>query len=144
MPPSAPSHPPQPRIPSPSAAPGRWAPETQPEPVHYPNRARTQQWGVKAHVGKQGTGNAARQGKKATRQEWFSGWLYAATRDEVLLKQQECINNHHFSNRTHCDDALWRKQQALGLADGGACVYCMLQNASVIRHLVGTQLNTRL
>ena len=88
------NEPPAPPQPTPSAAPGRWAPEVQPEPVEYPNASRTKRWGIKAAVGQEGTGNAARAGQKATRQEWHSKWMYAATRDEVLLLQQQYINDH--------------------------------------------------
>ena len=88
------NEPPTPAQAASSADPGRWAPAIQPEPVEYPNRSRTQRWGIKALVGQEGTGNAARAGQKATRQEWPSKWMYAATRDEVLLLQQQYIHDH--------------------------------------------------
>ena len=88
------SQPPTPSEPAPSADPSRWASPVQPEPKEFPNKSRTERWGVKAHVGQYGTGNAARDGKKPTFKEWDTAWQYFPTVDDAVLWQQDYINRH--------------------------------------------------
>ena len=102
------NEPPTPSEPAPSADPTRWAPPEQPEPKEFPNKSRTQRWGIKAHVGQYGTGNAARGGSKATFKEWDTAWQYFGSKDDAVLWQQDYINRHlHPKVSSRCSNPQW-------------------------------------
>jgi hypothetical protein len=84
------SSPPTPAAPpAPSAAPNRWAAEQQPLPVANPKGSRTQQWYVKAIVGRWGTGN-----NSGYRIQEKTRNMYAETYDLALIEQQNFINSY--------------------------------------------------
>ena len=61
---------------APPPDPTRWADDEQPKPKHYSQRLRSQRWGIQAHVGQYGTGNAARDGNKPTFKKWHQDGSY--------------------------------------------------------------------
>ena len=75
--------------PAPSAHPGRQAPAEQPDPIERPTAKPSQRWSVQALVQRMGTGKAA-----GTLIVEKSPKMYAATKDDALLKQQDFINSY--------------------------------------------------
>ena len=73
----------------PSAHPGRSAPAEQPAPVHNPKDRPNKQWYVQAIVSRMGTGKAA--GHQISEK---SPKIFARTREEAVLKQQEFIQDY--------------------------------------------------